>query len=148
MCASFHFILCHVTQALLTRLHIPPAPSFPSLPGFNFPLCEEGFTFVLLCNEQMPAVDVLLCLCLWDSCQRNTERGGGTASHYIIADDRQCVLWRLKEMKTEASLCLPLFSLSLLIYAYLFLSHVSLNMSLHLFIYLFIYFVTSDLVHF
>lgn len=46
-------------------------------------------TFVLLCNEQMPAVNVFLAPCLRDSCQTQSKRGD-PASHYFIADDQQC----------------------------------------------------------
>lgn len=115
VCTSFHF----------KPFHPIPADSssyFPSLLlFFTFLILillsvfsEGGLTFVLLCNEQMPAVNVFLALCLWDSCQTQSKRGD-TTSHYFIADDQQCVPWRFKKWNTEASLSLALFSLSLLI---------------------------------
>lgn len=91
---------------------------------------ERGLTFVLLCNEQMPAVNVFLALCLWDSCQTQSKRGD-TTSHYFIADDQQCVPRRLKnEIQRHSSFLLFFFPPSLSISAYFFLSHVSLCMSL------------------
>ena len=117
LCTSFHFILIHVPQALLTRL------SQNLILFFLFPililLCvfreRPLHLFCSVMNKCLLSMSSLP-LCLWDSCQTQSKRGD-TASHYSIADDWQCVPWRLKnEIQRHPCLSVSLtfsFSLSL-----------------------------------
>lgn len=113
----FSYYLLRLWLSPLTRFHIPPCLLHFSSFLILILVCvfsERGarLTFVLLCNEQMPAVNVFLALCLWDSCQTQSKRGD-TASHYFVADDQKCVPWRLKKEKQRHPffllLSLPLF---------------------------------------
>lgn len=85
VCTSFHSIVCHVTQGPAdSSSYSPDLLLLYSFLIFNLALCfqREALTFVLLCNEQMPAVNVFLVVVSVGSLP-NTEQEGGHL-HLII----------------------------------------------------------------
>lgn len=122
----------HVFQTLLTRLHILPT-FLLFCPCLIFILVLLVFggrplalhLFCCVSNKCLLSMSSLPCFC--GTPAKHRAKGGDTASHYFIADEQQCVPWRLKKKIKNRGIT-SFFCLSQSVY--FFLSHLLLHMSL------------------